>query len=80
MTQRTDDAAGELIISDRDLEAFEHYDEPANREPAPGPTQKRRERAITKHVPVRFPASTVDAVRELPDPCKLVHQSPSRCP
>ena len=52
-------------MSDRDAEAFDHYDDAANREPAPGPPRRRRERALTQHVPVRFPAATVEAVREL---------------
>jgi hypothetical protein len=52
-------------MSDSDLEAIKHYEEAADREPAPGPTQRRRERAVIQHVPVRFPASTVDVVREL---------------
>ena len=52
-------------MTDRDAEAFEHYDDPANRKPAPGPARRRRERNLTQHVPVRFPAPTVEAVREL---------------
>lgn len=52
-------------MSDRDAEAFEHYDDPAHREPAPGPPRRRGERALTQHVPVRFPASTVEVLREL---------------
>jgi hypothetical protein len=50
-------------MSDRD--AFDYYDDPNNREPAEGPPQRRRGRALTEHVPVRFPASTVTTVREL---------------
>jgi hypothetical protein len=52
-------------MSDRDAEAFDHYDEPARREPAGAAGQRPRERSLTRHVPVRFPTSTVDAVREL---------------
>jgi hypothetical protein len=52
-------------VTERDAEAFEHYDDPANREPASGPPRRRRERNLTQHVPVRFPATTVEAVREL---------------
>jgi len=52
-------------MTDRDAEAFEHYEDPAHREPAPGPARRRRGRTLTQHVPVRFPTETVDAVREL---------------
>lgn len=52
-------------MSDRDTEAFEHYDEPALREPAPGLPRRRPDRALTAHVPVRFPAATIEAVRKL---------------
>src|SRR4051794_27639814 len=56
---------GLAAMTDRDAEAFEHYDDPARREPADGQPRRRRERALTQHVPVRFPASTVETVREL---------------
>lgn len=52
-------------MSDRDAEAFDHYDDVSRREPALGPPGQRPERALTRHVPVRFPASTVETVREL---------------
>lgn len=52
-------------MSDRDAEAFAHYDEPDKREPAEGPVHRRRRRTLTQHVPVRFPASTISKVREL---------------
>ena len=52
-------------MSDRDTEAFEHYDDPSNREPTEGPPRRRRARALTQHVPVRFPASTIAKVRDL---------------
>jgi hypothetical protein len=52
-------------MTHRDAEAFEHYEDPAHREPASGPARRRRERTLTQHVPVRFPTETVDAVREL---------------
>ena len=52
-------------MSDPDTEAFEHYDAPARREPAPGQPQRRPGRALTEHVPVRFPAATIEAVRQL---------------
>jgi hypothetical protein len=52
-------------MSDLDNEAFDHYDDAAHREPAPGQPHRLRERVLTEHVPVRFPASAVEAVREL---------------
>jgi hypothetical protein len=48
-----------------DAEAFEHYEDPANREPAPGAPRRRPARPLTEHVPVRFPATTIDQVRRL---------------
>jgi CRP-like cAMP-binding protein len=48
-----------------DAEAFEHYDDPARREPAPGAARRRSERPLTQHVPVRFPAETIEQVRRL---------------
>lgn len=48
-----------------DAEAFEHYDDPAKREPAPGAPRGRSERPLTQHVPVRFPAETIEQVRRL---------------
>lgn len=48
-----------------DREAFDYYDDPTKREPAEGPPRRRRESALTRHVPVRFPTSTVETVREL---------------
>ncbi len=48
-----------------DAEAFEFYEDPANREPAPGPPRRRRARPLTQHVPVRFPAETIEQVRTL---------------
>lgn len=54
-------------MSDPDAEAFEHYDNPARREPAPGRPRRRPDRALTEHVPVRFPAATIEAVRQLAD-------------
>ena len=51
-------------MSDPDAEAFEHYDDPARREPTPGRPRRRPDRALTEHVPVRFPAATIEAVRQ----------------
>lgn len=48
-----------------DAEAFDYYEDPAHREPASGRPQRRPERALTEHVPVRFPAWTIEAVRKL---------------
>lgn len=52
-------------MSDPDTEAFEHYEDPARREPGAGRPRRRPERALTEHVPVRFPAATIEAVRQL---------------
>ncbi len=52
-------------MSDDDAEAFEHYDDSAGREPALGPPRRRREHVSEQHVPVRFPAATIEAVGEL---------------
>lgn len=48
-----------------DTEAFEHYEDPAKREPAPGSPRRRPARPLTQHVPVRFPAETIEQVRTL---------------
>lgn len=48
-----------------DAGAFEFYEEPAKREPAPGAPRRRPERPLTQHVPVRFPAETIEQVRRL---------------
>ena len=50
-----------------DAEAFEYYEDPAKREPAPGAPRRRLERPLTQHVPVRFPAETIEQVRALAD-------------
>jgi predicted DNA-binding protein len=50
-----------------DAEAFEHYDDPEKREPAPGPPRRRPVRPLTQHVPVRFPAETIEEVKRLAD-------------
>ena len=47
-------------MSDPDAECFEHYDEPA-----PGRPHRHPDRALTEHVPVRFPVATIEAVRQL---------------
>jgi hypothetical protein len=49
----------------RDAEAFEYYDDPAKREPAPGRPRRRPTRPLTQHVPVRFSAETIERVRTL---------------
>ncbi len=56
---------GHAAVTDSDSEAFEHYKDPARREPAPGRPRRRPDRALTEHVPVRFPAATIEAVRQL---------------
>ena len=52
-------------MSDPDAEAFEYYEDPARREPATGRPRRCPDRALTQHVPVRFPATTIEAVRAL---------------
>jgi Ribbon-helix-helix protein, copG family len=52
-------------MNDPDASAFLHYDDLANREPAPGTPRRRLERALTRDVPVRFPAETIEVVDEL---------------
>jgi hypothetical protein len=47
-------------MTPEDADAFEHYDDPANREPAAGEARRRRTRALGPHVPVRFPAETIE--------------------
>lgn len=46
-------------------DAFEYYDDPAHREPAAGEARRRRDQALARDVPVRFPADTIEAVRPL---------------
>jgi hypothetical protein len=48
-------------MTGQDADAFEYYDDPAHREPATG-EPRRRARGIARHVPVRFPADTIEAV------------------
>ncbi len=48
-----------------DAEAFEYYEDPAKREPASGSPRRRPARPLTQHVPVRFPAETIEQVRTL---------------
>jgi predicted DNA-binding protein len=50
-----------------DSEAFEYYEDPAKREPQPGPPRRRPARPLTQHVPVRFPAETIEQVKRLAD-------------
>ncbi len=52
-------------MSERDVEAFEFYEDPAHREPAPGPPRRRGDRALTQHVPVRFSANTIEEIKRL---------------
>jgi hypothetical protein len=48
-----------------DAEAFEYYDDPANREPVPGPSHRRPDQPLTQHVPVRFPRETIRRLERL---------------
>jgi hypothetical protein len=50
-------------MTSEDADAFEYFDEPAHREPAAGEPRRRRARRLAQHVPVRFPADTIEAVR-----------------
>jgi len=50
-----------------DAEAFEYYEDPAKREPVPGAPRRRPQRPLTQHVPVRFPAETIEQVKRLAD-------------
>jgi hypothetical protein len=52
-------------MTNPDAEAFEYYDDPARRKPVAGRPRHRPDRALTEHVPVRFPAATIEVVREL---------------
>jgi hypothetical protein len=47
-----------------DAEAFEHYKDPANLTPS-GPAKRLTRKALDTHVPVRFAAETIDAVRSI---------------
>ena len=49
-----------------DAEAFEHYEEPANREAAGAP-RPRPDRPLTEHVPVRFPRDTIQRAKAFAD-------------
>jgi hypothetical protein len=50
-----------------DAEAFEYYDDPARREPVPGPPRRRPKRPLTQHVPMRFPTETIQRVKSMAD-------------
>mgnify|MGYP000895691212 CR=1 FL=1 len=50
-----------------DDEAFEHYDNPAAREPATGTPRRRSSKPLTQHVPVRFPVESINRVKALAD-------------
>jgi hypothetical protein len=53
------------VTATDDPEAFEHYDDPANREPAAGKARRRRARTLERDVAVRFPTETIESVRPL---------------
>lgn len=52
-------------MTNPDAGAFEYYDDPARREPAPGSQRRLRSRVLTQQVPIRFPAETIEVVREV---------------
>jgi hypothetical protein len=47
-----------------DKKAYEHYDNPNNLKPA-GSARRLSRRALSSHVPVRFPPETIARVKEL---------------
>lgn len=52
-------------MSDPDARAFLNYEDSANRAPTPGAPRRRLERALSRHVPVRFPAETIEVIDQL---------------
>jgi hypothetical protein len=48
-----------------DADAFEYYDDPDHREPAAGEPRRCGARTPARHVPIRFPADRIEAVRPL---------------
>ena len=48
-----------------DADAFDYYDDATHCEPATGEPHRRGARTLARHVAVRFPAETVEAVRPL---------------
>jgi hypothetical protein len=52
-------------MNDPDGRAFLYYEDPANRQPAPGGPSRRLERALARDVPVRFSAETIDVIDQL---------------
>jgi len=52
-------------MSDSDARAFLHYEDPSNREPAPGAPSRRIGSPLARHIAVRFPAETIGLVAEL---------------
>ena len=50
-----------------DAEASDYYGDPEMREPAPGLPRRRPVRPLTQHMPVRFPAETIEEVKRLAD-------------
>lgn len=50
-----------------DAEAFEHYDDPAKREPAAHAPRRHSGRTLTQHVSVRFRRETIQRVNRLAD-------------
>jgi hypothetical protein len=50
-----------------DTTAFEHYDDPTNREPVPGAPERRRDRSATREVSVSLRAETIEEISWLAD-------------
>ncbi|MEJ7790983.1 MAG: hypothetical protein WKF65_03305 [Gaiellaceae bacterium] len=51
-------------MSESDAQAFLHYEDPRNREPAPGAPSRRVNSPLAQHVAVRFPTETIGLVDE----------------
>lgn len=51
-------------MSASDARAFLHYENPLNREPAPGAPSRRVNSPLARHVAVRFPTETIGLVDE----------------
>ncbi len=62
-----------------DADAFAYYDDPAKREPTAGKPRRRPDCLATRHVPVRFPAATIEQVKRLADAEGMMTNTWIRC-